>query len=345
MAERRRFPYGLTIVELLAVIAIIASLVGLLLPAVQSAREAARRHQCSNNVKQMALAAIAHEAARGYYPSGGWGYWWVGDADRGFGSDQPGGWVYSSLPFLEQQSVWGLPTDGQPNVITNHQRAQATELVRVILPTVICPTRRQPRRFPKPADGDFVAHNAADLSGADKQVARSDYAGNTGHTTNITLPNWPGPTANVKLEDPRADPTVVWPDKRSDATGQLTGMFHVRSEVRQRHVSDGLSKTYLLGERYVCPDKIDLGTSAGDNETWVQGCNNDMLRSGGFPPLQDKRGYDNGGSLVFGSAHAPGFCMGLVDGSVHWISYSVELAVHAAFSNRQDGASVANGLP
>ena len=74
---------GFTLVELLVVIAIIGILVALLLPAIQAAREAARRNSCKNNLKQLALGCLNHESSAGYFPSGGWGNNWVGDADRG----------------------------------------------------------------------------------------------------------------------------------------------------------------------------------------------------------------------------------------------------------------------
>ena len=81
---------GFTLVELLVVITIIGILIALLLPAVQAAREAARRAQCANNLKQMGLACLGHEEAHGHFPTGGWGWGWLGDPDRGFRQRQSG---------------------------------------------------------------------------------------------------------------------------------------------------------------------------------------------------------------------------------------------------------------
>ena len=96
---------GFTLVELLVVITIIGILISLLMPAVQSAREAARRTQCSNNIKQLALGMLSHEAAKKYFPTAGWGYAWFGDPDLGSGPKQPGGWLYCVLPYIEQGNL------------------------------------------------------------------------------------------------------------------------------------------------------------------------------------------------------------------------------------------------
>jgi prepilin-type N-terminal cleavage/methylation domain-containing protein len=107
--SRLRKAAGFTLVELLVVVAIVAVLIGLLLPAIQKIREAAHRVQCRNNLKQIGLAALNHESVYGRLPGGGWTGRWLGEPDRGTGRPQPGGWIYQLLRFIEQDNLaaWG----------------------------------------------------------------------------------------------------------------------------------------------------------------------------------------------------------------------------------------------
>ena len=127
-----------TLVELLVVIAIIGILVALLLPSVQSAREAARRLQCSNNLKQMALACHNHASAHQILPDGGERYWpdpvafpRLGESGPKVAPHQAWGWEYQILPYLEESNVWGMSDDARV-------KGQAVS-------SYFCPTRRGPQ--------------------------------------------------------------------------------------------------------------------------------------------------------------------------------------------------------
>jgi prepilin-type N-terminal cleavage/methylation domain-containing protein len=137
--ERR----GFTLVELLVVIAIIGILIALLLPAIQAAREAARRAQCANNLKQLGQGWISHLDAQKFFPSSGWGLYWVGNPDLGFGKKQPGGWTYNILPYIEQRQLHDLGK-GQG---TAAKRAGARQVCRTPLSVMNCPTRRRAMCF------------------------------------------------------------------------------------------------------------------------------------------------------------------------------------------------------
>ena len=129
---------GFTLVELLVVIAIIGVLIALLLPAVQAAREASRRSTCANNLKQLGLGFQLHQSAQKHFPTGGWGYVWTGEPDRGFGTRQPGGWCYNILPYVEQDQIRAIGS-GLPDA---QRKSALARLKEIPIATFICPSRR-----------------------------------------------------------------------------------------------------------------------------------------------------------------------------------------------------------
>ncbi|MBQ6109392.1 MAG: DUF1559 domain-containing protein, partial [Thermoguttaceae bacterium] len=145
-----RLHAGFTLVELLVVIAIIGVLMGLLMPAVQQAREAAREMQCSNNLKQMVTGCMTHESTQQFYPTGGWHYHIVGDADRGFGKNQPGSWIYSILPYVDQTALFNLSALGENpgSAASATKKANNQTLLTTPLQMLNCPSRRPARLVP-----------------------------------------------------------------------------------------------------------------------------------------------------------------------------------------------------
>ena len=306
-----------TLVELLVVIAIIGVLVALLLPAVQAARESARRIQCANHLKQIGLACHNHNSSLGYFPSGGWWCRWVGDPLRGFGAKQPGGWIYSVLPYCEETAVHQLPNDNDAATITSQQKTSAAKMTQTPIATFNCPSRRTPAPFPYVLDSSWDSYNANTTS----TVARSDYAGNAGdaNVANFT-----------DLTDySQANSSTYRPD--------LNGIIYSRSEVSVAQIRDGTSNTYLVGEKSMNPDSYETGQSGSDNHSMYQGQDWDIVRWTRIDlvPYTDTRGVDY--HYQFGSAHAGIFQMVFCDGSVHTIAVDIDPETHRRLGNRKDG--------
>jgi len=332
---------GFTLVELLVVIAIIGILVALLLPAVQAAREAARKNSCKNNLKQMALGWMNHESQIGHFPTGGWSHRWVGDADRGFGSEQPGGWGYNILPFIEEGALHDLSSDGSPNQITQAQKDGALEIVRSPVNIFNCPSRR-PGALHQMAFGNFnFAYNAAGFTIFNYgTVGRSDYAANCGVNGNgVSSSNGPGPAnfANGQFNNWCWSPGTGEPNENCGGRAPLNGVSFQRSEIGLQHITDGSSKTFMVGEKFMTSEHYEDGQDEGDDETWCTGYENDGFRDTSFPPTPDSPTEPNGGRHMFGSAHSGTWHMAYCDGHVDALSYDIELDLHQCLSNRYDG--------
>jgi len=329
-----RRPSGITLVELLVVVAVVGLLVALLLPAVQSAREAARRTACTANLKQLTLARLTHADVQGFLPTGGWGGAWTGDAERGFSARQPGGWAFNILPFLEQAALRDL---GCGLSDAESKADQAAMRLQTPLPLFTCATRRAATLWPLDAVKNSRPLNVvavpADAVRRPTTVARGDYAANMGS----------GSFPVNRYRSGGSPSTIAEGDAMSEAAWQAAygpapdGVIFRRSRVRLRDVIDGTSGTYLLGEKYVNPDGLRNGTSDDDDQCLFSGHDRDVLRVGLGPPVQDRAGFEPT-SISFGSGHPQACGMGLADGSVTQVAYEVDPAVHRARAARNDGA-------
>jgi prepilin-type processing-associated H-X9-DG protein len=298
------------------VIAIVGLLATLLFPAVQGAREAARRTQCVNQLKQFGVAMSAHEAALGMFPSNGWGWFWVGEPGRGSGPRQPGGWLYGLLGQLDQK-----PLSEQGRADTGAaRRTTLAQVQQALIPGINCPSRRSSQLFVFKSPMQPV--NCDPL----QECNRLDYAVNAGDFD----PDTPGGPATLAQGE---SPGYKWVDTR-----RVTGVSYVRSRVRAADVFDGLSNTYFVGEKYVSVTHYADGGDPGDDQSAFAGADWDNTRWTDEGPVPDQR--SNRGSRRFGSAH-PGVTNFLYgDGSVRSISFLVDLEVHRAAGNRRDGAPV-----
>ncbi len=320
-----------TLVELLVVITIIGILISLLLPAVQSAREAARRLQCSNNLKQMGLAALNHEQTQGFLPTCGWGYYWVGDPDYGFGTKQPGGWFYNILPYIEQQALHDLQV-GKTTSTSPTRKAAAAQMVGTSLAATICPSRRPAVAYPT-----WQTTSTPYYTDPLTNVGKADYAANGGdYYTDPSYGGWDG-----------GGPKDIASGQASTAAAKFgavaklaNGIAYCGSQVTIAQVIDGTSNTCLVGEKYLMPDYYSTGEDGGDNENMLMGDNEDIIRwtSTSLTLSQDRSG--DGTGHRFGSAHATGFNMAFCDGSVRSLSYSINPATFGCLGNRKDGQGI-----
>ncbi|MBD3673924.1 MAG: DUF1559 domain-containing protein [Planctomycetaceae bacterium] len=325
-----------TLIELLVSIAVIGLLIALIVPAVQSVRESARRTQCKNHLKQLSLAARGFETAHGRFPSGGWGFQWQGFSDVGGVAGQPGAWTFSLLPYLEHESLHNL---GRYESSPDERDEQLRQRLQTPVSVYMCPSRRSGELFGIDPSCPGCGHPIG-LQTPVEAVARSDYAVNAGdgEPDPGDLISWPlsfsGPADLVEAR--KLTSKREWPQPPED----WSGISWLRRGVTLQHIKDGASNTFLFGEKYVSSDAYETGTDWGDNEALFSGFNNDNHRSTHphWPYMQDQREVLSIGS--FGSAHSGGGNFALCDGSVRQVSYEVDRTVYRHLGNRHDGQFV-----
>ncbi len=336
--ERRcnRCRDGFTVVELLVVISIVGVLAGLLIPAVQAAREAARRIHCRSNLKQLGLAALNFESAHRRFPSGGWGFQWQGFAEISSPAGQPGSWTFSLLPFVEQSSLYHMGSYQGPAA----QREQALrDRVQSSVSIYRCPSRLGGKLVPFDPSCPSCALPIG-VTVPLENSARGDYAVNAGDgAPDLTqLETWPlnfwGPADVAQVNHLLR--TNQWPRPPND----WSGISWLGRGARIAELTDGTSHVFLFGEKNVMRDSYNTGTDWGNNEPLYGGFNNDNHRSTHphWPLMRDQRGVMSIGS--FGSAHTSGTNFVMADGSVHQVDFTIDSEVYRYLGNRDDGRSV-----
>ncbi len=331
-----RRQHGFTLVELLVVIAIIGVLVALLLPAVQAARESARRMQCTNNLKQLGLASLNFESTYEYLPTSGWGWRWQPEPDAGYGVDQPGGWAYNLLSFMELQNLRDIGKGVDlTNVRTDDPRMA---LISTPIQAFNCPSRRAAAAYPLVRNG-FLSHNLSSCRQNRCDVTRSDYSINSGNTFPL---NGGGETAGPNSAA-RAEGFSWAP---FDDPDQMSGISSAHSKFRLAMITDGTSNTMLIGEKYLRTDFYETGQDPADDQNIFVGMDRDVNGYTG-------RGNDDGNNLVlrpeqdtiglaltgyeFGSTHPGVFNAVNCDGSVSTISLDIDDLAYYHLGGRNDG--------
>ena len=306
---------GFTLVELLVVIAIIGILIALLLPAVQAAREAARRMQCANNMKQIALAAHTYAAANGDgFP--------IGCINRTRASDGSStGYPMHSLfvtllPYMEMESVYERTLVGQTLMIAAPTYTDCNDRCNdLVVATYVCPSYAGPSYIPADASKypNTLMHGPI-----------TTYQGVAGHNYDV------GSINSVHCG--------VLPNN---------GCFKFDEPVKLRDVADGTSNTMLFGE-FVHRDidnNEDFYPYPGNVRSWIRGFQTNSTCSYSFKiihtqmNLQCNRMSDGipFNYLPFGSEHPGGATFAMADGSTQFIVETIDLGTYYALATINEG--------
>lgn len=296
---------GFTLVELLVVIAIIGILIALLLPAVQAAREAARRMSCTNNLKQIGIALHNYHDTHKKLPIGWMGFNSSGQAD--FVGNPGWAWSTRILPFMEQQSLYdGLIDMNRPVADPANDRGRVA-----VVSTFICPSD--------------VGNDVFDLKDAiDEETEGANVI------TKLAKSNYPGVFGTQDIH-------AVCEQGEPGYNGcQGNGIFHLNRSLAFRDITDGLSNTFLVGERW---SKWVYSTWTGVVPGgWHAPARVVAIASDEFPPNSEENVEHQ--THNFSSYHPAGTNFLLSDGHVQMITETIDLSVYAALCTRAGGEPI-----
>lgn len=323
-----------TLVELLVVIAIIGVLVALLLPAVQAAREAARRSQCMNNLKQMGLALQNHVSALGTFPQGGTDPWHdEGALNARFGKGY--GWMVQILPYVENQNL--------QNVSKGYglgDRQRDLDVRKTPVSMYFCPSRRM----------NIIRFDVKKAEDCSQGCALNDYASAT--PANPTTGDITAKMADPSIMTKPEQETSFWQTvthggvtKGKDYQGVITRTI-AAEPCKPKHIIDGLSNTIAVGEKRVLNDRYEIGDWS-DDVGWTDGWDPDIIRYTGSRPGPDvitgtplPTGEKLDFGFNFGATHPSGFNVVYADGHVGTLQYEIDLGTFNTLGHRSDGLSV-----
>jgi len=312
---------GFTLIELLVVIAIIAILIALLLPAVQQAREAARRTQCKNNLKQMALACHNYHDTHSMFPlNRDMTNWGNGPNHSNFS------WIAMALPYFEQQSLYQSINFSVPGgaafgfgwQCTVAPGAQNLVGAQTILTGLLCPSNPQLKQI----SGQF---EGIDYRAGANGVGRTDYTGNFGYTNG----GWRDcPRRPFGVTGPWA-----WFDQTANSTNGANGIFGYRGCINMAEIIDGTSNTVLLTEDMHWSD-FNQKINISDDAAWANplGAITTLQNPINYRDIQGDRRCHGWSSLHVGGAQCA-----LADGSVRFVSENISGVTQFAIATRGGG--------
>lgn len=342
---RRRTPRpGISLTETLLVLAIVALLLALLLPAIQRVREAANSMACANHLRAIGNAFADMTAGNQAYPMGGaveavlqksWAFHFSPGApevpttrDR-----QNLGWAFQILPSLGHDAVWRendlfLSTSPEPEFFS-YQRA---------IPQFLCPSRSRGKLVLRPNFGGST-------------VAVIDYAANAGHLSFVD------PASGRQFRDHTRPYSLPLTATTLSHTGLVGASRYVTRPglridplLRPSEVTDGLAHTLLVGEKRINRGLAGAGTPAqpqpGDQLGWYSGFSTDTVRTGAYAPRRDATAANELVVDGFGAAHSAGWWSLFADGSVRRLRYNDEtgtpgnLSLLQRLCHRRDGGTV-----